>query len=413
MFDILEATRFNVIVVPGIADIGYRMYQSKIDLITHQFALSLFNGLNIVKDSRKYDRALIFVSQAEKSVAIIADTDMLHKISPEGLEAVTQKAIEYVNNNEIDVAIEATIRRLNLIVTADGNAGSVENMKGHKKKSRITKAWVIAPKFFFGLFFVFLLYTLFENNVENQLVKGKVTLGHLLDELNRAEQPSSLKHRRASCPTCLDRFTIYDGCRSGLSPDAMGYSEEIQDTTEEKVVESDDVDDVLSSSRKIDINEHHGCLLGCGHEFCSSCLQLHLLPKNNRLCPVCLRAIELPSEYLRRNSLNDHSEDHEDLDNDNDREESALLTSIHAGTDFSEILYRLGRIHHLYPRVMSSDMLLKCQTAAKENDLTLIRDTVQARFAEVSAALKSREDLLKESVLGDRGALSRAHTGRS
>ena len=409
MFDLLEVTRFNVVVVPGIADIGYRMYQSKINLITHQFALQLFNGLNIVKDSRNYNRALIFVSQTEKSVAVICDADMMPKISAEGLEDVTEKAIEYVNKDEINVAIEATIRRLNLIVSADGNVGTADNMKGHVKKTRRLKASIIAPKVFAGLFFIFFLYTLFEKNIDHQLVKGKVTLGQILDELNRSEQPSSLQHRRASCPTCLDRFTIYDGNNSGLTSEAMDSTEEMQDTTEEKLAESNNVDDVFSSSRQIDVNEYHGCLLVCGHEYCQTCLQLHLLPKNNRQCPVCLQTIELPSEYLDHTSSNrtNANADDENDNDDNDHEDSALLTSIHAGTDFNEILYRLERIRHLFPRVMSASMLLKCQTAAKENDLALIRDAVQTRFTEISADLTSRENLLKESVLGDRFARER------
>lgn len=421
MFDSLVVTRFNVIVVPGIADIGYRMLQSKINIITHQFALRLFNDLNIVKDSGSYDRALIFISRAEQSAAVICDADMLPKISPEELEEVTQKAIEYVVKDEINVAIESTIRRLNLVISADGNIGTEENLKGHKKKARFLKASFIAPKVFLGLFFIFSLYAMFERNVDNQLVKGKVTLGQILDELNRSEQPSSLKHRRASCPTCLDRFTIFDGNQGGLSGDAMDSVEEITDTTEDHLSESVNVDDVTSSSRRIDVNEFHGCLLACGHEFCQTCLQIHLLPKNNMLCPVCLQTIGLPSEYIHHNSSGngkDNDSDEVDVDEDshgdNAREESsALLTSIHAGTDHKEILYRLERIKHLYPRVMSAALLLKCQTAAKENDLALIRDAIQMRFSEISADLTSRENLLKESVLGDKFALSRAHASRT
>jgi hypothetical protein len=131
------------------------------------------------------------------------------------------------------------------------------------------------------------------------------------------------------------------------------------------------------------------------------------------LCPVCLQSIGLPSEYLSHNSSNrDNDNVDVDIDDDSDNETKALLTSIHAGTDFGEILYRLARIHYLYPRVMSSTMLLKCQTAAKENDLGLIRDAIKSRFVEISADLTSRENLLKDSVLGDRHALSRAAASR-
>jgi hypothetical protein len=243
-FETLEVTRFNVIVVPGIADIGYSMYQSQVDRMTHRFALDLFNGLNIVKDSKRYDRALIFVSRDQQSAAIICDADMLPKISAKELESVTQKANEYVANGEISIAIEATIRRLNLVISVEGNTGTEANMKGHMTKVRRFKAWIVAPKFFGALFLFFVIYTFFESNIDHQLVKGKVTLGQILDELNRSEQPSSLQHRRASCPTCLDRFTVHDSRSGALTDDALDYTEEITDTTEEKIVESDHVDDV-------------------------------------------------------------------------------------------------------------------------------------------------------------------------
>jgi hypothetical protein len=409
MFDKLEVTRFNVIVVPAIADMGYALYQSKINTITHRFALDLFNGLNIVKDSRKYDRALIFVSRDQKSVAVICDADMLPKISSSGLESVVDKATEYVVSGDISMAIESTIRRLNLIVSMEGNVGSVENMETHMTKARRLRAWRFAPKMFMGLLVMFIVFAIYEKNVEKHLVKGKVTLGHVLDELNRSVQPSSLQQRRASCPTCLDRFTELDG-RCGQNEDedlTLDYTEVLQDTTEERMAESHDVDDVITNSRKADVNEHRGCLLVCGHEFCETCLQQHLLPKNNMLCPVCLKSIELPSEYQNGSpsTLSDPS-------NTDDNEDSALLSTIHAGTDVNEILYRLQRIRSLYPRVMSKAMLAKCELAAKENDLALIRDTVQTRFEEVSADLTSRENLLKESVLGDRFALSNARASR-
>lgn len=415
MFDMLEVTRFNVIVVPGMADMGFALYQSKVDLITHRFALDLFNGLNIVKDSRKYDRALIFISRDQKSAAVICDADMLPKISSSGLEAITQKAIDLVATDSVAEAIEYTIRRLNLIVSAEGNVGTTENLQTHMTKVRLLKARHLAPKFFAALLVLFVAYTLYERNVENQLVKGKVTLGQVLDELNRSVQPAALKHRRASCPTCLDRFTEFDsrsgggygdGDGSGAEDPPLGYTEQLEDTTEERVAESDRVDEVLSSQRRVDVNEHRGCLLQCGHEFCQTCLQSHLLPKNNMLCPVCLRAIEAPTEYQGRTDADRSSAPEAEA------EDSALLSPIHAGTDFSEVVYRLQRIRHLFPRVLSAVLLAKCETAAKENDLALVRDTVQARFEEISSELSARESLLKESVLGDRSALAGAHASR-
>ena len=394
LFDVFKFTRFNVVVVSGIADMGITFSQSQVDQVVHRFALDLFNGLNIVKDSKRYDRALIFVSREQQSAAIICDTDMLTKISPEGLEKVTRDTIALVKRGEINIAIEDTIRKLNLIATMDGNVGSEENLEGHLKKARRQKAWKIAPRFFIGLFVLFLLYAMFERNVDNQLVKGKVTLGHVLDELTRSVQPSSLKLRRASCPTCLDRFTELDGSCKGLDV-PLDYTEENVDTTEEKVVESDNVDDVFSSSRRIDVNNNHGCLLACGHEFCQACLHMHLLPKNGMMCPICLNPIELPSEY--------RSEEDEDVkDNDDDNEGSALLGSVHSGSDFTEVLYRLDRIRYLYPRVLSDQKLRECKEAFKENDLTIVRDIIQARFDEIKSSLTSRENLLKNSVLGDR-----------
>lgn len=401
-FDGLEKTRFNVVVVPGMSNAGYgSLFGRSAEMITHRFALDMFNDLNIVKDSKEYDRALIFVSYKQKSAAIICDADMLRKISSDKLDSISQSVVDLVVEDQIADAIKLGIQKVNLAVSSKGNTGSQSNLESHLKKARMLKALKFAPRLFIGVFVLLGCFALWELNFDSQLRKGKVCLGQILDEFNRSIQPSAQKHRRASCPTCLDRFTAEDGYREN-DPDE--YSEEVIDTTVDAVLECDAVDDSTTTTRNIDTNKYHGCLLQCGHEFCSTCLKLHLLPKFGKVCPICLSDIAVPSEYHDNHSPPSISEENIDL---NDFDENNALLNIYTGSDQKEILYRIKRVHDLYPRVMTSDTLKKCNDAASEHDFNSIHEIIQKKLEEVNTKLSFREKLLNQTALGKNNRHSR------
>lgn len=323
-----------------------------------------------VGDKELQNGILIFVSVDDRITYISRGQGLDSKLTDATLDAVIDHMRKYLRQGLYGKAIESAILETKAIASGDAQIVASSSQGSH---------WTMI---LFGGFYVSLiLFVLGREYLDKQKIaaflKGQSALQRLTREVNNLEDE---KYTCTSCPICLEEFP------------ADGSGSAAPEGTEEKPM--------LHKNRPVALN--------CGHIMCHSCVGQYFKGPDGSKCPICRAPVD-GSGALPGRSASTGSE--------------TFCTPLPSSwrssrrrchnSDFMsnvEILYRINRMRHLYPSVMTSDLQYTMTRAVESGSRADFLAAASDREAQVGATIADM-NMRRAAASSGKGGSSRSSFG--
>ena len=315
-----------------------------------------------VGDKKSQNGVLILVSMLDRVVFISRGDGLLTVLDDRRID----KVIEFMRPS----------LRKNLALAIEKAVALIDSYLGNEILSDLKPNWTDWFYDFvseYGLVFVIVAVSLFfvwrgrQESEEDRLRRGEQAMQRLVRDV---ENSADNRYNATSCPICLEEFP------SNYVP---GTS-----------------------------NPRRAVKIQCGHVFCESCMAEFLKQRENKKCPICRRNLDGPG-------ANDQEGQHAaPAANDGNASSSSSSSYAEPHVPFvayhnplyrEEMLFRMYRMHTLYPGVMNQQTFTRMQRAENPNELRAMADT---RIVEVNNVIAKIQ--AERAVAAARGSMGSNQT---
>ena len=299
-----------------------------------------------VGDAERQDGVLVFVSVEDRAMYVSVGSGVGNTLTNDNLDILVMNMKPYLRKNDFGGALEYAVTDIRLL------------LEGKKRSTSHNEGYIFAgiTTFFIALFG----WSVIDNRRKENLVNGKKKLESLMREVASAKETVFTSK---SCPICLEDFPPEN---------------------------NDDKAESSSSSTPLltDKSPTRPMALQCGHVFCFSCLNQHLKTSNAK-CPICRKNADgSPSP------VNDTRPPGQPCSTEDTREYNENLRS-------SDLLYRIHRMHTLYPTVMPIGTRRRMEASIQRGDMEGLRVVAEERMIAVQRVVT---DIVSRQQAISRGA---------
>ena len=327
-----------------------------------------------VGDADSNDGAVLFLSLEDRVVYISTGKTAAKHLTSSVISHIIDNMRPYLRAKQYDRAIEYGVVYMTLAL--EGKANQVPSAAAVEDEGSMLPLVMLG-----GAVLAIGAMKYYEHRRQKQLEKGKKALEALLKEVTTENST----YLTSTCPICLEDFPPLSSPQESSTT-----SSEAQSPTNDKN---------KSPNRPMS--------LPCGHIFCYSCLMEYL--KANReghKCPICRQPMSgevPPSDQQSQPPRDQQSRGGGSFGMGEYDPDSCYHTrrSFHNNAD---LLFRLNRMHFLYPHVMSTDthrmMQQAVQTGSQEEFIRL----TTARHTEVTQILRDEALRAAQRASGRNGS---------
>ena len=391
-----------------------------IDVSSKEFAITLHNKWGV--GSRELQNGiLIFLSKLDRSIYISIGKGTEKFFSDVVIDYLINVMKPRLRKEEYGVALQELLIEIDMILS--GKRSNTEIELAMKRERSSTDTGILV---FILIFLSIWAYAFIVNYYQvKRLERGKAALERVMREVpdiddEPSENTTTQKmFRSKSCPICLEDFSTNN---TEVTVEVEDESKEIDEekdnliydrkseefSRDETKVPSPLNEDSASNASTIQ-REDRPVALRCGHIFCYKCLK-SLVQGDNHKCPICRLPID------DRDGSHPSRETSHSLRGVGDS--SPFPTSCSTSSSLSrrapEIRYRLNRMHHLYPDVVTMELLRSMNSAIDRNSSSDLRQAITIRRTEVQNSITRIREQTKTSARssGSHGA-SRSFGGGS
>lgn len=368
---------------------------------SENFAQSLHDTWG-VGDRSKQNGILMFVSVDDRVLYISTGKGVEDKLPSRVLNLIIEGMKPSLKEQRYGRAIERGIIEIDLILKGKSNIS--------EDLSQQEMFWSISIILGF-LSFIFFVYrrNAAERTTMQRLNKGRDALNRLVSECSTGE-----KFYSRSCPICLEDF-----------PKKNRQTDDMIDSSEQSKLINDDITEKsVAATDGYQTPEEHGrrpMALPCGHIFCFSCVTQFLKQQplqNRHCCPVC----RAPLDGSRPPEQRPDSPPSRPPDVD-ERYPSCqgIPTTANVPTEPLEyfghrrpdLLFRLDRIHQLYPEVLPVHTHAQMQDVVQRGSLRELEVAARVRTVEVNRVLNDIAMRREAATRGSSGSSSGSWGGGS
>jgi uncharacterized membrane protein YgcG len=355
-----------------------------IESASQNFARTLHDQWG-VGNSKTNNGILLFLSISDRAVYISTGDGVKDKLNPRVITSVIDHMKNDLRKKDYGRAIELAVTEIKYIINPAKYKSSSFKYSNNIEDS---SSWVI----FAVIVVIIIVVIVFSPESERKkLAKGEAALKKYAAEVKNMETDS--KYKSTSCPICLEDFP-----KTSKPESTVGEE---------------------SSSK--DNNLRRPMVLRCNHIFCYQCLREHLKQPQGKSCPICRQPVDQdenhqpPPPQPNRRSPGGGGGCSDQFANASAPPENPNY--IDPGTDRyhwdrhrPEMLFRLSRLRHFYPSVMTDSYYNRMSYAINNNTVDSVTEIVrlaEERRIEVEKAISDidkREAARKKGSSGSRSS---------
>lgn len=312
-------------------DSSYISFRGK-DKAAENFARTIHDTWQVGSNS-KNDGILIFVSVEDRALYISTGSGVDTVLTPLTLESVIDHMKPFLQSGNYFGALDFAVVEMSLLLSGERPPTAAP---GTGYEGTIFMAIVLL----FGGFFGIKAY--YDNAKKEELTKGSGKLKSLMREISSLGDE---KFKSRSCPICLEDFP----------PEPIKQDPPITE----------------ADSPLLPKELNRPMALKCGHVFCFTCLDEHLKSANGSRCPICRKNVD---------GSDSATEGHTPRAPCSPTQGAESIRN-------TELLYRVGRMRHLYPAVMTSQTQQRMEDSINSGDMDRLRVIADERVADVQTIL--------------------------
>lgn len=395
---------------------------SSIEQASELFARRL-HDLWGVGDKTTNNGVLVFLSIEDRAVFVSTGDGVQDRLTLRVIQALIDSMKPFLRQKAYGKALELCILQIDLVLS--GKRSEILSRYGPGATSFSSSGGsdnygaAIIFAAFVGIVAVGFVTKLMEQRKMRQLERGQRALGTLMHEIDNTEEGN--KYFTLSCPICLEEFQ---------NPQNI-----IPTTTAATPAP------VVAEGEKKDAQR--AMALRCGHTFCFSCLETYLTSADKGKCPICRMPVDEKDDLPRpgdgggslggvgsaglgglgngglgggglgrRTSARSHSSSPLPTSSvpvvscaDAFRDQPQMPGTSRFVHRAPEIRFRLNRMHHLYPDMMTAELLRTANYAVDRGSFYDLRSEINLRSTQVQQTIiKMKEARESARQSGSRGS---------
>ena len=301
-----------------------------------------------VGDAEKQNGVLLFLSIEDRVVFVSVGRGVQSTLTNDNIDVMVENMKPYLRKNDYGGALDYAITDVRLLL--EGKKPTVSHHEGYIFAGITT------------LFIAIFGWSVLESRRKENLLTGKKKLESLMREVASAKDSVFASK---SCPICLEDFPP-----------------ENRDENSTQISPSDPLLADKAPNRPM--------ALQCGHIFCFTCLTQHLKTSNAK-CPICRKNADgTPSPP------SDGRSSGQPCSPNTTREYHQELRS-------TDLMYRIHRMHSLYPSVMPIGTRTAMEDSIRRDDMEALRVIAEERMVAVQrvvADIASRQQAISRGSRG-------------
>jgi len=397
-----------------------------IDVSAERFARAVHDDWG-VGDRVKHDGIVVFLSIVDRVAYISRGDSLTLKLNKANIDGMISHMRPHLRSRDYEKALSTAVVEIGMIVQGKALPGVTDESE--------------TSAVFWGLLAVILGWLAWSSYAEHrrvgQLNRGRAALNSLMTEVNLAHAEN------AEDPAGAPRLRSVSGRNSAAGAGAgAGAGADAATVAGERIFASKSCPICLEDY--VTNDEQHAQRpnkLGCGHCFCHGCLSEFLKTPEGTKCPICRAPVDgkrppqRPAQHPTPQAPPPppSPQDHQPSENQRPRPFWSWGAGAGAGAggcsvdpgvsvpppamgmrwsrSTPELLFRIRRMHYLYPEVMDAHTMGALSSGVSAGDVQQVRVAVEARSAAVQSIVTSIQSRAAAKSAGSGGSKMRGSFG--
>jgi uncharacterized membrane protein YgcG len=334
----------------------FQMFRS-VDTSAEKFARAVHDSWG-VGDRNTNNGVLVFLSISDRAWYVSTGEGVQDRLYGETIDQVMDHAKGKLRSNDVGGAVEGVINEMEIILSKPPQKKSTvarmfTNVQGMAERN----SWTL----YLAVIAVVCIASIFGENKQSEMVKGKNALDKLLTEVR--DLRINNKFQSNSCPICLEDFVDSDESTKKMDVESLAESEHANGQQKEH-------------KRSI-------VALHCGHIFCRECIVNHMSGPGGDKCPICREGIDakLGTAFKQSSWSGLCSRVRHGC------RPSPYQSFSHHSHHHPELLFRLHRMRYMYPHAMTAESHTALTNAVTSNSLEQFVTTGESRSVAINTEL--------------------------